>query len=748
MGSQNVSGILAADQVNIGQWLITVDPGKVVGDVDDLTLVVNGDSSEGATVKAEIKDDLLGTVATGTYGYALGLDNDGKGTDGLGLAFTLTQVDIIADKTLRLNAVNASDGTLEAIVIGDESTEIEVTGGNVELTEKNSEFLGTTHISSGTLRVHAGALGGSKLVDVDNGTTLFNVGANTIGALSADGTVALNDSLTITGAGNSSVNGTFTGSGSLTLESGTIEVKGDSSAYTGKIVLGTASSGATIELGASGSLGEGTISFEHASSELDVDVEGSKVLSNKLSGTGIVTVSGDGVDDSFTFNNGQQSTDFAGSLRLTNVGYDFRTSGSDVLDNVALTVTGGNLTVNGTEDVVDRDIRGLSLENTLVDFGTIGAGSGAIDLHGNAFAVGGTSESTTIRLNSNFETVVDESGSAAFADGNSITLVRNANSIAGLENLKVDMNGSTEGAFTQTLRQDDEIVAQIEGSFSNLSTEEDGVYFDLNLNVKNETLRIHDGKTYEVSQNGTIGLVIADTDEGIPGGGNLQISGNDVEVTLTNSKNTFSGVASVVDGATLVLGAADVVAKAARLSVEAGSYAKFGSFDQHVNQILAGNSEGGSLVSASGQGNTLTVVNDGSVFGQNDSFYMNWALKSGQLTISDELSLGHGDAYLEKDATLIISGTGASGAFANNLKGEGALSITDRANVVLTGTNTLASDLMVADTATVSASDDIYSHIGTGPLCLTARLTSRSPRAQTPRTGRGAARSRARASLC
>ena len=720
MGSQNVSGILAADQVNIGQWLITVDPGKVVGDVDDLTLVVNGGSSEGATVKAEIKDDLLGTVATGTYGYALGLDNDGKGTDGLGLAFTLTQVAIIADKTLRLNAVNASDGTLEAIVIGDESTEIEVTGGNVELTEKNSEFLGTTHISSGTLRVHAGALGGSKLVDVDNGTTLFNVGANTIGALSADGTVALNDSLTITGAGNSSVNGTFTGSGSLTLQSGTMEVNGNSSAYKGNIVLGTASSGATIELGASGSLGMGTISFKNASSELDVDVDGSKILSNKLDGTGIVTVAGDGIDDTFAFASGQ-STDFAGSLRLTNVGYDFRTSGSDVLDNVALTVTGGNLTVNGTEDVVDRDIRGLSLENTLVDFGTIGAGSGAIDLHGNAFAVGGTSESTTIRLNSNFETVVDESGSAAFADGNSITLVRNANSIAGLENLKVDMIGSTEGAFTQTLRQGNEIVAQIEGSFSNLSTEEDGVYFDLNLNVKNETLRIHDGKTYEVSQNGTIGLVIADTDEGISGGGNLQISGNGVEVTLTNSKNTFSGVASVVDGATLVLGAADVVAKAARLSVEAGSYAKFGSFDQHVNQILAGNSEGGSLVSASGQGNTLTVVNGGSVSGQNDSFYMNWALKSGQLTISDELSLGHGDAYLEKDATLIISGTGASGAFANNLKGEGALSITDRANVVLTGTNTLAGDLMVADTATVSASGDINSHIGKGDIALAGK---------------------------
>ncbi len=724
MGSQNVSGILAADEVNIGQWLITVDSGKITGDVDDLTLEVNSGSSEGAaTVRADIEDNDFGTVATGTYGYALGLDNDGKGTDGLGLAFTLTQVDIIDDKTLRLNAIGASDTTLEAIVTGDETTEIEVTGGDVELTKKNSEFLGTTHIIGGTLTVHADSLGNSKLVDVDSGTTLYNEGANTIGALTADegGTVELSDSLTITGASKSSANGTFTGSGTLTLQSGTMEVNGNSSAYTGKIVLGTESSGATIELGASGSLGEGIISFEHASSELDVDVEGSKVLSNKLSGTGIVTVSGDGVDDSFTFNNGQQSTDFAGSLRLTNVGYDFRTSGSDVLDNVALTVTGGNLTVNGTEDVVDRDIRGLSLENTLVDFGTIGAGSGAIDLHGNAFAVGGTSESTTIRLNSNFETVVDESGSAAFADGNSITLVRNANSIAGLENLKVDMNGSTEGAFTQTLRQDDEIVAQIEGSFSNLSTEEDGGYFDLNLNVKNETLRIHDGKTYEVSQNGTIGLVIADTDEGIPGGGNLQISGKGVEVTLTNSKNTFSGVASVVDGATLVLGAADVVAKAARLSVEAGSYAKFGSFDQHVNQILAGNSEGGSLVSASGQGNTLTVVNGGSVFGQNDSFYMNWALKSGQLTISDELSLGHGDAYLEKDATLIISGTGASGAFANNLKGEGALSITDRANVVLTGTNTLAGDLMVADTATVSASGDINSHIGKGDIALAGK---------------------------
>ena len=718
MGSQNVSGILAADQVNIGQWLITVDPGKVVGDVDDLTLVVNGGSSKGATVKAEIKDDLLGTVATGTYGYALGLDNDGKGTDGLGLAFTLTQVDIIADKTLRLNAVNASDGTLEAIVIGDESTEIEVTGGNVELTEKNSKFLGTTHISSGTLRVHAGALGGSKLVDVDNGTTLFNVGANTIGALSADGTVALNDSLTITGAGNSSVNGTFTGSGSLTLESGTIEVKGDSSAYTGNIVLGTASSGATIELGASGSLGMGTISFKNASSELDVDVDGSKILSNKLSGTGIVTVSGDGVDDTFAFASGQ-STDFAGSLRLTNVGYDFRTSGSDVLDNVALTVTGGNLTVNGTEDVVDRDIRGLSLENTLVDFGTIGAGSGAIDLHGNAFAVGGTSESTTIRLNSNFETVVDESGSAAFADGNSITLVRNANSIAGLENLKVDMNGSTEGAFTQTLRQGDVIVAQIEGSFSNLSTEEDGVYFDLNLNVKNETLRIHDGKTYEVSQNGTIGLVIADTDEGIPGGGNLQISGKGVEVTLTNSKNTFSGVASVVDGATLVLGAADVVAKAARLSVEAGSYAKFGSFDQHVNQILAGNSEGGSLVSASGQGNTLTVAAGGSVAGANDNFHLNWALNAGELQINNVMSLGTGSAEVSDGASIVI--TGAEGEFKNALTGAGDLRVTNGANVELAGSNALTGDLTVADTATVSASGDINSHIGKGNIALAGK---------------------------
>ena len=719
MGSQNVSGILAADQVNIGQWLITVDPGKVVGDVDDLTLVVNGGSSEVATVKAEIKDDLLGTVATGTYGYALGLDNDGKGTDGLGLAFTLTQVDIIDDKTLRLNAIGASDTTLEAIVTGDETTKIEVTGGDVELTKKNSEFLGTTHISSGTLRVHAGALGGSKLVDVDNGTTLFNVGANTIGALSADGTVALNDSLTITGAGNSSVNGTFTGSGSLTLQSGTMEVNGNSSAYTGNIVLGTESSRATIELGASGSLGMGTISFKNASSELDVDVDGSKILSNKLSGTGIVTVSGDGVDDSFTFNNGQQSKDFAGSLRLTNVGYDFRTSGSDVLDNVALTVTGGNLTVNGTEDVVDRDIRGLSLENTLVDFGTIGAGSGAIDLHGNAFAVGGTSESTTIRLNSNFETVVDESGSAAFADGDSITLVRNANLIAGLENLKVDMNGSTEGAFTQTLRQDDEIVAQIEGSFSNLSTEEDGVYFDLNLNVKNETLRIHDGKTYEVSQNGTIGLVIADTDEGIPGGGNLQISGKGVEVTLTNSKNTFSGVASVVDGATLVLGAADVVAKAARLSVGAGSYAKFGSFDQHVNQILAGNSEGGSLVSASGQGNTLTVAAGGSVAGANDNFHLNWALNAGELQINNVMSLGTGSAEVSDGASIVI--TGAEGEFKNALTGAGDLRVTNGANVELAGSNALTGDLTVADTATVSASGDINSHIGKGYIALAGK---------------------------
>lgn len=721
VGSQNVDGILAADEASIGQWLITVG-GTITGDENDLTLSVNGSS----TVTAAINDG-VDQVAVGTYNYVLDVDDDNVGTDGLGLAFALTQVDIIGNNTLRLNGEGADDTTLEAVVTGDATTEIEVTGGDVVLTENNnataehSGFSGTMHVASGSLTVHEGSLGAAKLVDVDASMSLVNEGANRIGGLDVAGTVMLNDSLSIMGSADSTVTGSFTGGGSLTLESGTMTVQADSANYEGAISLGTASTGATIELGASGSLGKGTMTFANENSVLDVTVDASKALTNILSGKGVVNVTGGGTDGTngmFAFNVGQ-TTAFSGELKLTNVGYDLGVLGNDVLDNVALDIAQGYLRVNGTTGVDNRDIHGLTLENSIVDFGTIGAGTGVIDLGGESLAVNGAADSTTIRVNSSFEAIDDNTGSAAFSSDSSVALITNADSMTGLENLMLVMNGSNSGDFAQTLRQNGKAVAQLEGSFSGFRSEmaEDDNLYDLSLGLTNETLRIYDGKTYTVSEDGTIGLVIADSDNSL-GGGSLLVSGNGVEVTLTNTDNSFRGSASVAGGATLLLGANDVIKTASVLNVAADSFVDFGSTNQTVNTINIGSTPTGALISEADAGNTLTVMSGGTVAGKNDAFHMDWAIQGGKLAILDVDALGHGDATLAAGATLELKGSRASGTFVNTLSGAGALAIIEGADVELDGQNLLTGGLTVDADSRVKASGNIYSHIGSGLIAL------------------------------
>lgn len=721
VGSQNVDGILAADEASIGQWLITVG-GTITGDENDLKLSVNGSS----TVTAAINDG-VDQVAVGTYNYVLDVDDDNVGTDGLGLAFALTQVDIIGNNTLRLNGEGADDTTLEAVVTGDATTEIEVTGGDVVLTENNnataehSGFSGTMHVASGSLTVHEGSLGAAKLVDVDASMSLVNEGANRIGGLDVAGTVMLNDSLSIMGSADSTVTGAFTGRGSLTLESGTMTVQADSANYEGAISLGTASTGATIELGASGSLGKGTMTFANENSVLDVTVDASKALTNILSGKGVVNVTGGGTDGTngmFAFNVGQ-TTAFSGELKLTNVGYDLGVLGNDVLDNVALDIAQGYLRVNGTTGVDNRDIHGLTLENSIVDFGTIGAGTGVIDLGGESLAVNGAADSTTIRVNSSFEAIDDNTGSAAFSSDSSVALITNADSMTGLENLMLVMNGSNSGDFAQTLRQNGKAVAQLEGSFSGFRSEmaEDDNLYDLSLGLTNETLRIYDGKTYTVSEDGTIGLVIADSDNSL-GGGSLLVSGNGVEVTLTNTDNSFRGSASVAGGATLLLGANDVIKTASVLNVAADSFVDFGSTNQTVNTINIGSTPTGALISEADAGNTLTVMSGGTVAGKNDAFHMDWAIQGGKLAILDVDALGHGDATLAAGATLELKGSRASGTFVNTLSGAGALAIIEGADVELDGQNLLTGGLTVDADSRVKASGNIYSHIGSGLIAL------------------------------
>ena len=202
------------------------------------------------------------------------------------------------------------------------------------------------------------------------------------------------------------------------------------------------------------------------------------------------------------------------------------------------------------------------------------------------------------------------------------------------------------------------------------------------------------------------------------GGGSLLVSGNGVEVTLTNTDNSFRGSASVAGGATLLLGANDVIKTASVLNVAADSFVDFGSTNQTVNTINIGSTPTGALISEADAGNTLTVMSGGTVAGKNDAFHMDWAIQGGKLSILDVDALGHGDATLAAGATLEIKGSRASGTFVNALSGAGALAIIEGADVELDGQNLLTGGLTVDADSRVKASGNIYSHIGLGLIAL------------------------------
>ena len=127
------------------------------------------------------------------------------------------------------------------------------------------------------------------------------------------------------------MSGTLAGNGGLMINSGSLvstAVSEPTSGYTGTVTLGTSDTDAhlTLEAAAGAQIGSGTIEFANADSSLTINTSGASVLGNLLSGVGQVTVSGTN-GESFAFKKGQEGKDidFAGTLTLTNVEYDFTT---------------------------------------------------------------------------------------------------------------------------------------------------------------------------------------------------------------------------------------------------------------------------------------------------------------------------------------------------------------------------------------------------------------------------------------
>ena len=678
------------------------------------------DVSGNTRVVSDIKDGSGNTVAEGTFGFGKTLvaTEDGKHA---GVQYELQLINLL--QTLEIS----KSGSLDVRISGSGNL---LVSDALTLTNKEGEtndYTGSTTVSgTGSLVAGAGALGKTSALNVNESGSFTNSGDNTVGIFDLAGSAVLNEGTTLTVLGTTGetndLTGTLTGSGSLALESGETVISQNNSGYAGNVVLGKDGGlDAEIHFNAGASLGTGTITFADNLGVLSVEASGETTLTNKLdlsADGGEIVVSGDG-DDTFAFRADQAASDFgAGSkLTLTGTDYSFATAGNDVLDNVALSVTSGTLTVNGDADLSDRSVYGLSLTDAVVDFGKLGNGDGVLDLEHRNLTIGGSSGSTTVRLNSEFQSVKSDTGSAAFMQGGSLTLIRDAsNDFSGdLSKLKLELDGAASAgtAIEQAVMQSGFETARLEGTaqgFGAVQGEDDGLW-DLNLNLSFTTLRINKDRTFTVSEDGDIGLVI--TDNGKAAAGGLSITGGaSVQLLETNS---YHGDTSVSDGAKLILAADDALGNTSALKTESGTSVAFGDTNQTVGAIHAS----GLLVSDKEASGKLTITAGGEVSGANEDFHLDVDLTgSEELMLTDVAALGNGNTInIANNGTELILAN-ADGNFTNNLNGAGSLRISAGSDVTLTGKNKLEGGLAIDVSGKVSAGGNIYDHIGTGGISL------------------------------
>lgn len=680
----------------------------------------NLDVSGNTSVVSDIKDGSGNTVAEGTFGFGKTLvaTEDGKHA---GVQYKLQLIKLL--KTLEIS----ESGSLDVRISG--SGDLLVSNA-LTLTNKKGEtndYTGSTTVSGkGSLVAGAGALGKTSALNVNESGSFTNSGDNTVGIFDLSGSAVLNEGTTLTVLGTTGetndFTGTLSGSGSLALESGKTVVSQNNSGYAGNVVLGKDGGlDAEIHFYAGASLGTGTIKFADSKSKLSVDASGATTLTNKLNLSadgGEIVVSGNG-DDTFAFRADQAASGFgAGSkLTLTGTNYSFTTAGNDVLDNVALSVTSGTLTVNGDAGLGDRSVYGLSLTDAVVDFGKLGNGDGVLDLEHRNLTIGGSSGSTTVRLDSEFQSVESDTGSAAFMQGGSLTLIRDAsNDFSGdLSKLKLELDGAASAgtAIEQAVIQNNVETARLEGTaqgFGAVQGEDDGLW-DLNLNLSFTTLRINKDRTFTVSEDGEIGLVI--TDDGEDAAGGLSITG-DASVQLSKA-NSYHGETSVSSGAELILAANDALGHTSALNTETGTSVAFGDTNQTIGEIHAS----GALVSDEDASGKLTITSGGEVSGANSGFHLDVDLTgNGDLTLTDVASLGTDNLVTITNAGAELVLAGAGGSFSNALSGAGSLRIGAGSDVALTGENDLTGGLAVDASGNVSAGGNIYDHIGTGTVAL------------------------------
>lgn len=347
--------LLSQDDANTTIKLAGSD-GTVTGNGGSLTLA----DASGNIITDSITDDILqngNAVAQGTWDWRL---SSGQNQDGLYIAYALKQVELqgTGSSALILNGQNASGNAadLSAKITGSGDLAFEnAANGTVSLSNKDNDYTGITDVRSGNLLMNNNSvLGKTSLLQMASDTTLnMNGFTQTIGSVDTADNSQIDlagGSLTVDQGGT--INGGLLGAGSLTLNSGTLDINGANAALSASTKI---LNDATVNLTSAEGLGSGDIDNAGL-----LNLNGARgTLLNSLSNSGNVdlnnsqiTLSGDNSQFSGSFNidNGSQLTAgearHLGSAAINDAGTLNLTTGTDW--TLANSVTGtGNLVKNG-----------------------------------------------------------------------------------------------------------------------------------------------------------------------------------------------------------------------------------------------------------------------------------------------------------------------------------------------------------------------------------------------------------------
>lgn len=539
-------------------------------------------------------------VATGYYNYDLALGD--SGTD-LGVAYSLTQVDIHADQTLTLSESGLLDAQLTSSSGAGNLTI--AASGNITLTNRLNAYTGDTTVDAGgALTAAAGALGQTDDLVVSGSFT--NTGANEVKRLTVadSGALTLNGSLTIAHAGYgatdaaSTIAGALDGSGGITLESGKLTVtENKETDYSGGVGLG---SGTVLELVGVNALGSGSVNFADAgSSQLSISDSGNAAFSNALTGgIGTITVSLTGSDSEFSFATNQSGLATGSKLVLDGAIFDLTSTDANNNDDVAQKLivrveTGSTLTNDG---LANKTLSGLELAGGTVDLGGLNGEHGQIGLNGGKLVIEG---SNTIVLDSQAQ--VSESGDRNIGDGSDLLS-------GGLFELDIftnvgDLSGSVTGLHTdsnfsgttENLLQNADGDSELE-HVANMTRDSGSFIYDDDLNKvylqyslkEIELLWTVDDQGLLVDAGGVTGAGTPLLSARITGKGNLRLDGELTVGDASNGENDYTGKTYVLAGANVTAAEDSAFGNTQELNIENGATVSFGTGVNQTVGALAG----------------------------------------------------------------------------------------------------------------------------------------------------------------